>query len=125
MSKSLTQGSYFLNIALKYFENFEIECLHEAKRKAKVWTSKIRWIENDIMCSITDKSREKFREEIKNGDTLFFQAINEKFITLTPVNRELVEKIIDRLISDENKKLNPQIENNENNQNTADTGTSA
>jgi predicted transcriptional regulator len=115
MSKSLTQGSYFLNIALKYFENFEFECMHEAKRKAKVWTSKMRWIENDVMCSITDKSREKFREEIKNGDTLFFQAINEKFITLSPVNRELVEKIIDRLISDEDKKLNPQIENNENN----------
>ena len=114
MSKSLTQGSYFLNIALKYFENFEFECMHEAKRKAKVWTSKIRWIENDVMCSITEKSRNKFREEIKNGDTLFFQAINEKFITLSPANREMVEKIIDRLISDEDKKSNPQIENNEN-----------
>lgn len=98
---SITQGSYFLNIALQYFKNFEKDCKMGAKMKANSWVKKIEFVENDVMASITPESREIFRKEIKSGDTLFFQAINEKYLMLTPQQRDTIEAIIDRVISGE------------------------
>lgn len=98
---SITQGSYFLNIALQYFKNFEKDCKMGAKMKANSWVKKIEFVENDVMASITPESREIFRNEIKNGDTLFFQAINEKYLMLTPEQRDTIEAIIDKVISGE------------------------
>ena len=64
-------------------------------------SKKIEFVENDVMASITPESREIFRNEIKNGDTLFFQAINEKYLMLTPEQRDTIEAIIDKVISGE------------------------
>ena len=69
--------------------------------KANSWVKKIEFVENDVMASITPESREIFRKEIKSGDTLFFQAINEKYLMLTPQQRDTIEAIIDRVISGE------------------------
>ena len=98
---SITQGSYFLNIALQYFKNFEKDCKMGAKMRAKSWVQKIQYVENDVMSAITPESREIFRQEIKNGDTLFFQAINEKYLMLTPQQRDTIEAIIDKIINGE------------------------
>ena len=98
---SITQGSYFLNIALQYFKNFEKDCKMGAKLRAKSWVQKIEYVENDVMAAITPESREVFRQEIKSGDTLFFQAINEKYLMLTPQQRDTIEAIIDLVIKGE------------------------
>lgn len=106
MSKSLTEGSYFLNIAIQYFKNFAVECKskynHNIQKgispKADAWLNKLNFVENDVFCSITEKSRERFRSEIKNGDNLYFQDILVKLAALSIENRELIEKIVDRII---------------------------
>lgn len=101
MSQSLTKGAYHINIAKQYLEAFSVECRQSAKNMANAWVQKLAWLENDIYRSLTPEGQQLFKEEIKNGDTLFFEGLSENLLRMTPDQRELMERISEALLKGE------------------------
>lgn len=100
-SELLTKGCYHLSMAKEYFDGFKLECKLSAKKQASSWVNKIQWIENDVFNALTPKSRELFKEEIKNGDILFFANLSENILMMTPKQRELIESISENILKGE------------------------
>ncbi len=110
-SKSLTKASYHISIAKHYLEGFKLDCKQAGKQQAGSWVNKITFLENDILNALTPESREKFRQEIKQGDTLFFDSVFDWMLALTPEQREVIEEVVKRVAKGES--LNVEYVNQE------------
>jgi DNA-binding MarR family transcriptional regulator len=100
-----------ISIAKQYMEVFKLECKQGAKNHAMSWVNKLKFLEDDILSAITPESRERFRQEIKQGDTLFFDSMFELLIHLTPEQRETIEEVVKRVAKGES--LNVEYVNQE------------
>ena len=101
MSEPLTKGIYHINIAKQYFKAFKIECRQQAKLQADSWVKRIEWIENDVYGALTPQGKELFKQEIANGDTLFYENVSEMIMKMDDKQRELVERLCESILKGE------------------------
>lgn len=100
-TESLTKAIYHLELSRQFMEDFKRTCKQEAKAQANTWLNKLSFVKQDVYCSLTEKSRELFQEEINKGDVLFTTAISEKWIRMTQEQRELFELAADGILRNE------------------------
>lgn len=100
MSELLTKGCYHLHIGKQYLEAFHVENIGN-KNQSRNWLNKIQFVEDDVLAALTPEGREACRREIKQGDTLFFASINEKYMQLNADQRSLLETLADAMLKGE------------------------
>lgn len=106
-TESLTKATYHIGLAKIFMEDFHRSCRMEARRQASMWGGKLNFLMTDIRSSITSESRERLDEELIHGDLLFTVSISEKWIQLSPEQREFIEKISEAFIRGEEVKIVP------------------
>lgn len=98
--ESLTSAVYHLRLGIEYLEDFKRDCKQEAKYDAGRWVEMAKKTLNSIYNAMTPESRERFKNELGEGaDVLFFPAISNKLLTMTPEQRETLEMAADGILS--------------------------
>lgn len=92
-NESITAALYHLNLAYEYMGVFKLDCADGAKGRAINWERKLKWVLDDIFASLEPKSRELYRQEILQGDPIFIGAMAQHLLTMTPEQRDQIEKI--------------------------------
>lgn len=101
-SKSLTAATYHLHFAKEYLQDFRRQQEDSGvKYRANQWVQKCEYLLNNVYDSFTVKSKELFKEQITNGDPLFFGDITEKLQRMTQEQREFVELICINILNGE------------------------
>mgnify|MGYP000039933339 CR=1 FL=1 len=100
-TESLTKACYHLKLSKEYMDDFYRGCRQEAKNRASGWVNRLNFVITDVRAALTPEARERFDQEITTGDILFTQSISEKWIQLTPQQRELLETMAEAMIKGE------------------------
>jgi hypothetical protein len=100
--ESLTRFLYYLHYALQFAEDYKRDCKQDAKHSASQWVNKLKFVLNDVFFHLTPAAKERFREEIsQSNDPLFLPAITEKILRLGEDRREMLETMLDGLLTGE------------------------
>jgi hypothetical protein len=106
MSKSLTAAAYHLKCATDYLLDFKRCCESQAKNRAHQWVNKSEYLVRDIYQSIPEDSRKVFEQELLTGDPLFYGAITETLMRMTPEQREQVEVFANQMLKQSDVSVN-------------------
>ncbi len=106
-TESLTKACYHIGIAKVFMEDFHRDSRMEAKNQSRLWVGKLNFLMTDIRSSITPEARQRWDEELVHGDLIFTLSISEKWIQLSPRQREVIENIAEAFIRGEEVKIIP------------------
>lgn len=98
---SIMKGAYHLAMARTYFDSVRTVAGLHAKHVFNGYINKCDWVIKDIKTFLPPESSALLRQEIEQGDVMFFGAIAEKCAHLDPQQREGIEKLIDAIIAGE------------------------
>lgn len=90
-----------MKMAQIYLEDFKRDCKHEAKYDAGRWAEMNQRTMNSVYNSLTPESKELYRQEITDGDILFYPEITNKLMQMSPEQRTLIETMADALLKGE------------------------
>lgn len=98
---NIISGVHSIRQAKEHFDSFQRE--HPSTKGAVLfggYSKKLDWIVKDLVTHplLTDEIREGVKQEWES-DVFSVPAINEKVALLNPEQRELIEEIIDQMIS--------------------------
>lgn len=100
-NSNIVCGIQNLKMAVEYFEDFQRQ--HSGSKGAnlfKDYCRRVNWILNDLVTHpfLPDVVREGIKQEI-NSDIFAVPAITEKIALLSPEKREILEQVIETLLS--------------------------
>ncbi len=94
----LAKALHYVSIAGKYFEMIAVGYEKGAKQLMGLYSNKMKWVINDIYDRLSDDSRKFYKESLIKGDTVFLDAISNKFLHLSEEEKNVVEAIVDNII---------------------------
>jgi hypothetical protein len=93
MSKSLTQGVFYLKCATDLFDATVLDVHKNERQRVRQWVNKLNWIMNDIYDSLTPDGKEAYKAEIKNGDPILFGSVIQLMLKMDTSQREMLESV--------------------------------
>ena len=102
-ASSFRKGFYHIRMAEELFNDVIREKPKSiAASMCRKYQTKLTWIKNDVTTNqqMPISAIAEFNDEMK-GDILFHEAISEKSLNLTPLQKVALEKLIDSLIAGE------------------------
>lgn len=97
---NLAKGLYHVRNAIHYFEHIKSqpEVRYERKHFISLQLNKLNGVLNDFTASLPTDSARILRAELES-DTMAFEAINDKLVSLCQSDRWKVEEYIDSLLN--------------------------
>jgi hypothetical protein len=100
-TESLTKGIYYLKCCIEYVSDFHRSCKFAAKKDAGDWLTLLNRTLNLIYRSLTEESRERFKQEIAFGDVFYFPEMSQLLLKMTPEQREMMETMAHAMLNGE------------------------
>ena len=102
-SSNIISGIHCLAQAFEHFDSFRMEHPGSAGEKVfKIYNNKIEWIAADLISHpfLPQEVRDGIRKEWES-DVFIVPAIAEKVALLNPNQREMIESLVDAMLSGE------------------------
>lgn len=96
---SLAKGLHHINIAKEYFEDVRLGSTGDVKMIFNNYIQRCDWILTNMTHRMSQESREALKRELSGSFSM--EAINDKIIHLDSKQRDIIENIMDRMISGE------------------------